>query len=149
MTIKNKLTAQKTKSEEIFDEREYIKAIGRRKSSTAQVRLYKDGKGRIYVNDLEYRKYFPQFELQKIVIRSLDLLKEKQLIDISVLVSGGGLRGQSEAISLGIARSLLKFDSTLKTKLRQSMYLTRDARIKERKKPGLKRARRAPQWQKR
>ena len=149
MTIKNKLTAQKAKSEEIFDEREYIKAIGRRKSSTAQVRLYKDGKGRIYVNDLEYRKYFPQFELQKIVIRSLDLLKEKQLIDISVLVSGGGLRGQSEAISLGIARSLLKFDSTLKTKLRQSMYLTRDARIKERKKPGLKRARRAPQWQKR
>ena len=145
MTIKNKLTAQKTKSEEIFDEREYIKAIGRRKSSTAQVRLYKDGKGRIYVNDLEYRKYFPQFELQKIVIRSLDLLKEKQLIDISVLVSGGGLRGQSEAISLGIARSLLKFDSTLKTKLRQSMYLTRDARIKERKKPGLKRARPAPQ----
>lgn len=144
-----KAKSKSMKFEEIFSERAYVYAVGRRKSATAQVRLYTGGKGRIYTNKREYRRQFPYFEHQKTIARALDLIKEKQTVDISAKVTGGGLKSQTDAISLGIARSLAKGHPEYREKLKAAGYLSRDARIKERKKPGLKRARRAPQWQKR
>ena len=141
--------AKKMKYEEVFTKRAYFYGVGRRKTSTAQVRVHIDGKGRLYVNKIEYRKYFPHFEIQKIVTKALDLLKEKQNLDISVQVKGGGFRGQAEAILLAISRALVKLNSEHREKLKHAGFLKTDARKKERKKPGLKRARRAPQWQKR
>lgn len=142
-------SAKKSKWEELFLQRTYIHAVGRRKEATAQVRLYTDGKARIYVNEKEYRKYFPYFEYQKIITKPLDLLKEKQKFDVSVMVQGGGIHAQAGAIALGISRGLVKCNQEYKEKLRANGLLTRDPRVKERKKPGLKRARRAPQWAKR
>ncbi|HCE87035.1 MAG TPA: 30S ribosomal protein S9, partial [Candidatus Jacksonbacteria bacterium] len=74
---------KKNKYDEIFTDRAYTHAVGRRKNATAQVRLYEEGRGRIYVNEKEFRKYFPHFEMQKIVTRPLDIVKEKQNLDIS------------------------------------------------------------------
>lgn len=137
------------KLEELFANRKYFYGLGRRKEAIAQVRLYSDGKGRIYVNQKEYRQFFRFFEFQKIITKSLDLIKEKQKIDLLIKVRGGGVRGQAEAASLGLARAAVKMDPEYRERLKQAGLLTRDARVKERKKPGLKRARRAPQWQKR
>ena len=150
MPTKAPTKEKKTKYEEIFKEREYHNAVGRRKCSSAQVRIYSgNGKGRIYINGKEYRKVFPYFALQKTITKSLDLVKEKQNVDISVRVNGGGIQAQADAISLGVARALVKINNEFKERLKQGGLLTRDSRIKERKKPGLKRARRAPQWAKR
>jgi small subunit ribosomal protein S9 len=137
------------KIKDLFENREYFYGLGRRKGAVAQVRIYPEGKGRIYINKKEHRRYFPFFEFQKIITKALDLVKEKQNVDLSVKVQGGGVRGQAEAISLGIARALVKWNIDNKDKLKQVGLLTRDDRVKERKKPGLKGARRAPQWQKR
>lgn len=142
-------TAKKSKWEELFKNRIYFYGVGRRKTSIAQVRIFPQGKGRIYINGNEYRKYFPHFELQKTITKALDLIKEKQNVDLTVKVSGGGIHGQADAISLGASRALIKWNPDFKERLRQTGLLTRDARIKERKKPGLKSARRAPQWSKR
>jgi small subunit ribosomal protein S9 len=128
----------------------YIYAVGRRKNSTARVRFYaKDSRSEIVVNDKDYKKYFPYFEYHQIVeqpLKKVDMFGKNY---ISVKVSGGGVRGQAEAVRHGIARTLLKFNEEWKKTLRGEGYLTRDSRKKERKKPGLKRARRAPQWAKR
>jgi len=128
----------------------YIFAVGRRKSSVARVRLYsKDNRGNILVNNKDYREYFPYFEFQKEIEEPLKLCNLLGKNFISIRVRGGGKRGQAEAVRHGIARVLFKFDEKFKKSLRSEGYLTRDSRVKERKKPGLKRARRAPQWQKR
>ena len=140
---------KKNKYDEIFTDRAYTHAVGRRKNATAQVRLYEEGRGRIYVNEKEFRKYFPHFEMQKIVTRPLDIVKEKQNLDISVKVSGCGFRGQADASSLAIARVIAKWKPEYREKLAKEELLKTDARVKERKKPGLKRARKAPQWAKR
>lgn len=140
---------KKNKYEEVFKSRTFFTAVGRRKTAIAQVRLYADGKGRLYVNKAEYRKYFSHFDLQKKITKPLDLIKEKQNFDISAWVHGGGLQGQADALALAISRAILKWSPDTKEKLKAVNLLTRDARVKERKKPGLKRARRAPQWQKR
>ncbi len=126
----------------------YVYAVGRRKESSARVRLY-SGKGRITINKKEYRQYFPIFYLQKKVLEPLRLTKLLNKFDISIKVTGGGIRGQAEAIRLGIARCLIKHDVKLRPSLKAAGFLKRDARVKERKKPGLKRARKAPQWAKR
>ncbi len=120
----------------------YFQAIGRRKRSTALVRLY-SGKGTIYINSKQIEKP------QEIYLKPLKDTNNLTKFDISIIVKGGGRIGQIEAIRLGISRALLKYNDQLKQTLKKEGYLTRDPREKERKKPGLKRARKAPQWQKR
>ena len=133
----------------IFENRKYIYAIGRRKRATAQVRYYENGKGEIIVNNQDFKKYFPFFIWQKNILDPLEKAKKINQVDISVLVKGGGKSGQSESIRHGLSRILVKIDLEIKPILKKYGFLTRDPREKERKKPGLKRARRAPQWAKR
>lgn len=129
--------------------KEYIATIGRRKEAIARVRLIKGGSGLITVNGRAYDAYFPVYALRRVVETPLTLVSPDAKFDFSVRVAGGGLRGQADAVRLGIARALLRDNPELRVTLRKNGLLTRDARVKERKKYGLKRARRAPQWQKR
>ncbi len=127
----------------------YYEGLGRRKTATARVRLYPDGNGQILVNGKPYQEYFGR-PTDYIAIRMpLELTQTEDQFDISVLVKGGGITGQAEAIRMGIARALLKVNPEYRPLLRKKGLLTRDARMKERKKPGLKRARKAPQYTKR
>jgi small subunit ribosomal protein S9 len=132
-----------------MDAGSYIPSVGRRKTSIARVRLIKNGKGTILINERPYEAYFPVFEFQQIVRQPLVAAGQADAVDVSVHVAGGGLRGQSEATRLGIARALIVLNPTFRKSLKKEGYLRRDARAKERKKPGLKKARRAPQWSKR
>ena len=127
-----------------------IRQIGRRKSAIARVfvNLKTADKLAIVVNDREFKDYFNYFKWQDIIVSPLKLVGQLQA-DIHVRVSGGGIKAQAEAIRLAIARALLASNSELRATLKKAGFLTRDDRIKERKKPGLKRARRAPQWSKR
>lgn len=127
----------------------YLYAVGRRKTSVAQVRLFTDKGGKFLINEKPYREYFPTVDLQKDLLLPLKLTKTLNKFSISVKVKGGGIRGQAGATRLGITRTLVLHDAKLKKTLRDAGLLTRDPREKERKKPGLKKARRAPQWQKR
>jgi len=126
----------------------YYGAVGRRKEAVARVRLY-EGKGNIIVNGKDMKDYFRTPASQDIVISPLKLLGLESKVDISVIVSGGGINGQRDAVRHGISRSLLSYDKDSRTTLKKSKFLTRDPRAKERKKPGLKRARKAPQFSKR
>ena len=127
----------------------YIYAVGRRKKAIARVRLYKNGEGKIIINEKELEKYFSTPELQKIVKQPLEVVGKLKDFNFTIKVEGGGSKGQAESCRHGIARTLLLFDKSLKPNLKAEGYLKRDPRRKERKKPGLKRARRAPQWSKR
>ncbi|MDD4995502.1 MAG: 30S ribosomal protein S9 [Patescibacteria group bacterium] len=127
----------------------YIRAIGRRKCAIAQVRLYQPGKGSITINDKPLIEYFTVASQQICVNDPLKTVGLEGSVDITAKVSGGGKHGQSEAVRLGIARSIIALNPELKSSLKKPGFLTRDSRVKERKKPGLKRARRAPQWSKR
>lgn len=127
----------------------YIWAVGRRKKSVARIKMFKKGQGNITVNEKDYKDYFSYFETQDIVTGPLTTVNQRNVFDIQAKVGGGGPKGQSEAIRLGIARALEKFDKELRPALKKKGFLRMDARKKERKKPGLKRARRAPQWKKR
>jgi small subunit ribosomal protein S9 len=128
---------------------QYYEGVGRRKAATARVRLYPGGEGNIVVNDRPLDDYFSRpmdiIHLKK----PLEVTETEGRYDISVLVNGGGIKGQAGAVQLGIARALLEADPDLRPPLRHGGYLTRDARVKERKKPGLKKARKAPQYTKR
>ena len=121
---------------------------GRRKSSTARVFLRK-GNGKITVNDRPLDEFFGRETSRMIVRQPLELTKMTDKFDISVTVEGGGITGQAGAIRLGIARSLVEYDDTLKAELRKAGFMTRDAREVERKKVGLHKARRATQYSKR
>ena len=127
----------------------YYEGVGRRKAATARVRLYPDGQGNIVVNDRPLEEYFCRRMDVLLLRKPLEVVEMAERFDVSVLVEGGGVRGQAGAIRLGIARALLEVDPELRPPLRQGGYLTRDARVKERKKPGLKKARKAPQYTKR
>ena len=128
---------------------QYYEGIGRRKTSTARVRLHTGGTGTVTVNDKPANVYFGrQMDVQNIVT-PLKLVGAENRFDITVKVMGGGETGQSDAVAMGVARALIISDPELKSVLRKAGYLTRDARAKERKKPGLKRARKAPQYTKR
>jgi small subunit ribosomal protein S9 len=128
---------------------QYYEGVGRRKAATARVRLYPGGEGSFVVNDRPLEEYFSR-EMDIIHLREpLEVTDSEGRFDISVLVKGGGIKGQAGAIRLGIARALLEVDPDLRPPLRQGGYLTRDDRVKERKKPGLKKARKAPQYTKR
>ncbi len=129
------------------DER-YIEAVGRRKTATARVRLYPAQKTTYVVNDKKVDEYFPTEQLQKTVRDALTLVKGSAF-KVSAKVMGGGVPSQAEAIRLGIARALVKDDQTNRKELKAAGYLKRDPRMKERKKFGLRSARRAPQWSKR
>ncbi|MBU1083152.1 30S ribosomal protein S9 [Patescibacteria group bacterium] len=126
----------------------YYYGTGRRKTSTARVRLY-EGSGKIIVNGKTEKDYFHPADLKDIVLEPLVSLGMANRFDISVKASGGGVKGQAGAIRLGVARALLELDSTLRPALKVNKFLTRDPRAKERKKYGLKGARRAPQFSKR
>ncbi len=125
-----------------------FRAVGRRKSAIARV-MIKEGTGDIIVNEKEFRQYFPLAEYQRIMEAPLVITDTRSHVNISVKVIGGGKRGQADAVRHGIARALVLRNADLKKTMRSEGFLTRDPRVKERKKPGLKRARRAPQFSKR
>lgn len=126
--------------------KKYIEATGRRKTSTARVRLFA-GKEAYVINGKDLATYFPTEELQKIVTDPLRTLEAAY--EVSVVVKGGGIHSQAEAVRHGIARALVKEDEGVKTTLKTEGYLKRDPRAKERRKFGLKKARKAKQWSKR
>ncbi len=131
---------------------EYFYAVGRRKSAVAQVRVYKyegaDEKAYV-VNEKLMKDYFPTSNEWDIFLESLRISGTEGRLGVSVLVRGGGISGQAQAIRLGIARALVKMDEGLRPILKSEGLLTRDSRVVERKKPGLRKARRSPQWSKR
>ncbi len=145
----------RTKKEETTEEKKkrvrhsYLYAVGRRKKAIARVRLFKKGEGKIIVNDKDFKQYFPTFELQNIILAPLESIGKLKEFDLTIKVQGGGIKGQAEAVCHGLARAIVVFDKELRQTLKPNGYLKRDPRRKERKKPGLKRARRAPQWAKR
>lgn len=131
-------------------DKNYTPAVGKRKTAIARVRLLADKvQGiNIIVNDKDYKQYFPYFEDQENILKPLKLVGIEHM-SISIKVHGGGLKGQVDAVKHGISRALLKTDEDYRATLKKEGLLTRDSRKKERKKPGLKKARKAPQWSKR
>ncbi len=128
---------------------QYYEGIGRRKAATARVRIFPGGTGVLTINDKDGSEYLPRAGDVDILLEPLTVIGQQRSFDISVHVRGGGITGQRDAIQLGLARALIKLDPELKPQLRDHELLTRDARVKERKKPGLKRARKAPTYTKR
>ena len=128
---------------------QYYEAVGRRKESTARVRLV-SGSGAFTVNDKEAAVYFPRLGDLNDILRSFTAVgQEANKYDITVKVNGGGTTGQTEAVRLGLSRALVMINGDWTSALRKNGLLTRDARVKERKKPGLKKARKAPTYTKR
>lgn len=126
---------------------QYYEGVGRRKAATARVRIYPGGDGSVLINDKPGQVYLSRLGDLENAIAPLQVVEGG--FNITVKVNGGGDTGQSDAIKLGVARALLKLDESLRPRLRRAGFLTRDARVKERKKPGLKRARKAPTYTKR
>ncbi|HHW18352.1 MAG TPA: 30S ribosomal protein S9 [Firmicutes bacterium] len=127
---------------------EAIFATGRRKNAVARVRLF-PGTGKITVNDKDLSSYFANQVLEQEVIAPFRVTETEGKFDVVVKVAGGGLSGQAGACRHGVARALLKFDENLRAPLKKAGFLTRDPRMKERRKYGLKKARKAPQFSKR
>ncbi|MES2953510.1 MAG: 30S ribosomal protein S9 [Patescibacteria group bacterium] len=127
----------------------YVEGVGKRKTSIARVRISKSTKSAIHVNSKTLDAYFPTEEMRTIVMHPLNEMAPEAKLDISVHVKGGGIHSQAEALAHGIARALVKHDAELKAPVKKAGMLTRDARIKERRKFGLKKARKSPQWSKR
>lgn len=124
----------------------YVEAVGRRKTAVARVRIMKAGKKGIEVNGVKIEEYFPTSEL--ITIAKIPL-KDNEEFNATIKVKGGGVSSQAEAIRLGITRALVDYAPEERKKFKALGFLRRDARVKERKKFGLRKARRAPQWSKR
>jgi small subunit ribosomal protein S9 len=128
---------------------QYYEAVGRRKESTARVRLM-DGSGTFTVNDKEAPVYFPRIGDLQDILRAFNAVgQDANKYDITVKVNGGGVTGQTEAVRLGLARALVLLNGDWTSALRKNGLLTRNPRVKERKKPGLKKARKAPTYTKR
>lgn len=143
--VKTKAVKKATSKEE-----RYFYAVGRRKTAVAQVRLYPTKKAEeTLVNERAIRTYFGTPSLEAIALAPLKAAGLEESFKVTVVVRGGGLHGQADAVKLGVARALILSDSALRPTLKAQGFLTRDARAVERKKPGLKKARRAPQWSKR
>ncbi|MDR2817244.1 MAG: 30S ribosomal protein S9 [Oscillospiraceae bacterium] len=132
----------------MYDKAPFFYGTGRRKHAVARVRLY-EGTGKVIVNGRSMDDYFGMETLKLIVRQPLELTKTIGKLDVIVNVTGGGLAGQAGAIRHGIARALLQLDAELRPAIKKEGYLTRDSRMKERKKYGLKAARKAPQFSKR
>ncbi len=131
----------------------YFEGIGRRKEATARTRIYlnpTDTKGGLIINGKTLTDYFTISRLQKTAVSPFAVLgAESKKLKVEIRVHGGGVKGQAEAVTLGLARALIKWRPDLKSEMRSRGYLTRDARVVERKKYGLRKARRAQQWRKR
>lgn len=127
----------------------YIPSVGRRKTAIARIRLIKNGTGVITINGKPFDKYFTTFEYRRQVTDPMIVVGQNEAVDVSVKVQGGGVRGQAEAVRHGIARALIELNPTFRKSLKKLGYLKRDPREKERKKFGLKKARKSPQWSKR
>ena len=127
----------------------YTEAVGRRKTSVARVRITPNSKQELVINDQPFDRYFHIADLQRIVVVPLALAPETGKGAISIHVRGGGIHSQAEAIALGLARALIKVTPNLRQVMKQKKLLRRDPRMKERRKFGLKKARKAPQWSKR
>ena len=128
---------------------QYFEGVGRRKQSIARVRLM-NGSGRFIVNDKEAPAYFTRLgDMESILAPMKAAGQDQKSFDITVVVNGGGVTVQADSVQLGLARALVKMDAQNVSAMRKGGFLTRDARIKERKKPGLKRARKAPTYTKR
>ncbi len=127
---------------------EVINTVGRRKAAIARVYL-SDGKGQIVVNDRDYKEYFPGEHLHYIVEQPLNLLKVRDKYDLKVILSGGGIKGQAEAMRLAVSRALVKINPEDKSALKAEGFITRDPREVERKKPGQPKARKKFQFSKR
>lgn len=127
----------------------FLQAVGRRKESVARVKVIKNGAGKVTVNGKDIKEYFGNDLLVDAALGAMTSVSQLNKLDISAKVSGGGKQGQAEAMRLGTARALLQLNPIFKKNLRKAGFLTRDPRMKERKKFGLKKARRAPQWAKR
>ena len=127
----------------------WIFGLGRRKSAVARVKLVKNGKGAITIEGMPVDEYFGTYEQRDIVKKPLQVVGQETAVDVIASVDGGGVKGQAEAVRLGICRALVVLNPTYRKTLKKLGYMTRDPRSKERKKFGLKRARRAPQWSKR
>lgn len=128
---------------------QYFEGVGRRKEATARVRLMR-GSGRFIVNEKAAEQYFTRLgDIEAILAPFEASGHDRSQFDITVIVKGGGVTGQTDAVKLGVARALVKMNNELVPVMRKGGFLTRDARVKERKKPGLKRARKAPTYTKR
>jgi small subunit ribosomal protein S9 len=130
-------------------DKKYIAAIGRRKNATAQVRITPDSKRTFVINDRKIDDYFSVEEYRKVVQSPFALVETKDDFHVSIIVRGGGISAQADAIRHGIARALEKYNEELRSPLKSAGYLKRDPRRKERKKPGLRKARKRPAWSKR
>ena len=128
---------------------QYYEGVGRRKAASARVRLYPGGTGNFTVNEKDAANYLPRAGDVEIMLEPLRAVTQDGNYDISVHVYGGGISGQRDAIRLGIARALLEVDAEFRVQLKPAKLLTRDARVKERKRPGLKRARKGATYTKR
>lgn len=126
----------------------YFYGVGKRKTAVATVKLLEDGNGELKVNGKDFKKYFSAFQIEN-AVAPLAITDNKKTFDVEAVVAGGGKSAQSDAIRLGVSRALLVFQPDNRPALKREGFLRRDARIKERNKPGLKRARRAPQFSKR
>ena len=131
------------------ENRAYYYAVGKRKTARATVRIYPEGTGDVQVNDVTLRDWADTEEMIKTVLSPLDILGEKKNYDVVIRTSGGGKTAQADSARLGLSRALVKKNAEFRPQLKEEGYLTRDSRKKERKKPGLKKARRAPQFSKR
>ena len=127
----------------------YLEAIGRRKTAVARVRLYTKGEKEFLVNNKPFQTYFQTPDDRETAVSSMNKMRCLDKFRVTVIVKGGGHTAQAEAVRHGTARALVDFNQNFRKRLRKAGYLTRDARMRERKKFGLKRARRAPQWSKR
>lgn len=130
-------------------EKEYYRAVGRRKTSIAIVRMHKATKGSYTINGKDLTEYFKTPELKKIATSAIEKAAPKNKFEIVTTIQGGGCHSQAEAMRHGISRALVKYDSELRTTLKKAKMLKRDPRVVERKKFGLKKARKSPQWSKR
>lgn len=139
---------EKPEAEKMAKPGKYFAAIGRRKTAIARVRLIPSEK-QIIINGKDIKKYFPTQDLHIIVKAPLDMMGVLENFGVTAITKGGGIHAQAEAIRHGISRALVSFDPEFRKRLKKAGFLTRDPRMRERKKFGLKRARRAPQWQKR
>lgn len=127
----------------------YNQAVGRRKRAVARVRITEAAKNSYVINDKDIKEYFPTIEMQALVTSALTTANAPKHYAVSVHVSGGGIHSQAEAVRHGIARSLSRTHTETRSTLKKAGFLTRDEREKERRKFGLKKARKSPQWSKR
>ncbi len=144
ITTEKKVAAPKAKASG-----RYIEAVGRRKTAVARVRITEGTKSNFVINEKDLQTYFPTEELRTVARDAFSTSKVPVKFAVSALIKGGGIHAQAEALRHGIARALVSYDEELRPELKKEGFMKRDPRMKERKKPGLKKARKAAQWSKR